>query len=195
LILLRWEACARSWTWFARARGEGRGQGGENCGGRIRTGVKRLMRPCWDQAPVHSADFGNQYSRQDSNLRSTPCEGGAVAAGPRECFCGASFQLADAFRQAGTCPSVVPAGFEPAISTMSGWRALHCSTRLVGPAGVEPAWYRVSYGCLAARSPARVSKDGRSRTLCMRVGAALLSHEHVPVHQLPRQDSNLQPSG
>ena len=25
-----------------------------------------------------------QYSRQDSNLRSTPCEGGAVAAGPRE---------------------------------------------------------------------------------------------------------------
>ncbi len=70
---------------------------------------------------------------------------------------------------------VVSAGFEPAISTMSGWRALRCSTRLnsrhtrcavatnaarrvptpVGPAGVEPAYYRVSDGCLAARSPAR----------------------------------------
>jgi hypothetical protein len=68
--------------------------------------------------------------------------------------------------------SVVPAGFEPAISTMSGWRALRCSTRLrafekgqspfqVGPAGVEPASYRVSDGCLAARSPARFFQQGR----------------------------------
>ena len=27
----------------------------DSCGGRIRTGVGRLMRPCWDRTPVHSA--------------------------------------------------------------------------------------------------------------------------------------------
>ena len=50
-----------------------------SCGGRIRTGVVRLMRPSWNQAPVHSA--------------------------------------------------VVSAGFEPASSTMSRWRALRAAPR------------------------------------------------------------------
>ncbi len=120
-------------------------------------------------------------------------------------------------------------------------RAFLCS---VGPVGVEPTSNRVSDGCLAARSPARIesalygsrtrlacstgrsphplrhraervsggsrtrlstsarwclgcsatdtqSKDGRSRTLCARVGAALLSQEHV-LNKRKGQDSNLQ---
>jgi hypothetical protein len=38
----------------------------------------------------------------------------------------------------------------------------------------------------------RNSKGGRSRTLCVRVGAVLLSQEHTPVGQRKGQDSNLQ---
>src|SRR5215813_9228933 len=41
---------------------------------------ERLLRPCSCLTPVHSAV---QYPRQDSNLRSSPCKGAAVAAGPR----------------------------------------------------------------------------------------------------------------
>lgn len=54
--------------------------------------------------------------------------------------------------------SVVPAGFEPATSTTSEWRALQAAPRnhvSVGPAGVEPASNRISDGCLAARTTAR----------------------------------------
>lgn len=63
---------------------------------------------------------------------------------------------------------------------MSGWRALQAAPRdYVGPAGVEPASYRVSDGCLAARSPARKpSKVGRIRTHFAGVGHRLLSQEH-----------------
>ena len=51
-------------------------------GGRIRTDVVRLMRPGWNRSsPLRKT----QYSRQDSNLRMSPRQGGAVAAGPREC--------------------------------------------------------------------------------------------------------------
>ena len=57
------------------------------------------------------------------------------------------------------------------VNTMSGWRALRCSTRPVspasggvGPAGVEPASNRLSDGCLAARSTARSRAPGGSRT-------------------------------
>ena len=106
------------------------------------------MRPCWNQAPVHSAVSTPGRTRTCDLLR--------VKEPPSPLGHGSS--------------QVVPAGFEPAISTMSGWRALRCSARLwppafplprgervrgVGPAGVEPASYRVSDGCLAARSPAR----------------------------------------
>jgi hypothetical protein len=122
-------------------------------------------------------------------------------------------------------------------------RLLH-GTISVGPAGVEPAFHRVSDGCLAGwlrpetsalygnrthltcstdrlahqlhhraiqsawreSNPLihlgkvvpgplghrRLSKGGRSRTLCVRVGAALLSREHTPVVERKGQDSNLQ---
>ena len=103
---------------------------------------------------------------------------------------------------------VISEGFEPPASSMSGWRALRCSTRsAVQPVGVEPTSIRVSDGYLAARSRLEgnalygnrtrlhrstggpvhqlhhraVSKDGRSRTLWTRVGTALLSQEHVPM--------------
>ena len=60
--------------------------GRSSCGGRIRTGVERLMRPCWkpDSSPLRNNPNFDQYSRQDSNLRSSPCDRAAVAAGPRE---------------------------------------------------------------------------------------------------------------
>lgn len=89
-----------------------------------------------------------QYSRQDSNLRCALCERAAVAAGPREY----SFSIFD-FRLPRRFPPtqskfenqkskiknpVVSAGFEPAISTMSGWRALRCSTRLFLSKPVSP---------------------------------------------------------
>jgi hypothetical protein len=113
------------------------------------------------------------------------------------------------------------------------WNRLQSIPQSVGPAGVEPAFHRVSDGRLAARlrpdrqrpvrdsNPSRlldrqvatpaasqggrvsggsrtrlsdaagrclgcsatdtVSKGGRSRTLCARVGAALLSQEHALV--------------
>jgi hypothetical protein len=49
--------------------------------------------------------------------------------------------------------AIVPAGFEPAISAMSGRRALQAAPRdcSVGPAGIEPASPRVSDGSLASR--------------------------------------------
>jgi hypothetical protein len=51
-----------------------------NCEGRSRTGIGRRMKPCWN----HSSPLRSQYPRQDSNLRSSPRQGDAVAAGPRE---------------------------------------------------------------------------------------------------------------
>ena len=91
----------------------------------------------------------------------------------------------------------------------------------VGPAGVEPAFPRVSGGPLAARGtvlkasskgfepslsavtgrrPLQAgprgrnthSKAGRIRTHCVRVGASLLSQEHSPVVRRKGQGSNLQ---
>lgn len=65
--------------------------------------------------------------------------------------------------------SVVPAGFEPATSTMSTWRALQAAPRnySVGPAGVEPASNRVSDGRLAARlRPASALCGTRTRLSC-----------------------------
>lgn len=87
-----------------------------SCGSGIRTRVGRLMRPCW--WPLQSIPQDSpQYSRQDSNLRCPPCERGAVAAGPREWV------------------SIVSAGLEPAISTMSRWRALRLLHETVSRAG------------------------------------------------------------
>jgi hypothetical protein len=153
-----------------------------------------------------SSPLRSQYSRQESNLRSPGCEPGAVASGPREC-------------------RVVPAGFEPATSTMSGWRALRTAPRdcqsgrqesnlprtayqtVASPPGPRPdpapctglepvspvrqtgrhtrcvtGRSRVSGGsrtrlstaagwCLGCSATDTPSKDGRSRTLCVRVGA------------------------
>ena len=123
------------------------------------------------------------------------------------------------------------------------WNRLQSIPQSVGPAGVEPAFHRVSDDRLAARlrpdpqrpvrdsNPSRLldrqvatpaasqgtrvsgggrtrlstsarwclgcsatdtpSKDGRSRTLCVRVGAALLSREHVLIER-KGQELNLQ---
>ena len=111
------------------------------------------------------------------------CEPGVVAAGPRD-----------------QMPS---GGFEPPASTMSGWRAHRCSTRtessrqesnLPEPAyqtGAWPlghSWKRPVRGLnpshpvdSRAGTPAssQGGKDGRIRTLSARVGAALLSQEHI----------------
>ena len=92
------------------------------------------MRPCWHpgSSPLR------KKSVPPAGLEPAmlpPRQGGAVAAGPRG-------------RKA-----VVPAGFEPAISAMSGRRALQAAPRdcQVGPAGIEPAFPRVSDGSLASR--------------------------------------------
>jgi hypothetical protein len=107
------------------------------------------MRPCWKPG--------------SSPLRSTPgrtrtCDRPDVSRVPSPLGHGSNLQPRASLRARG----IVPAGFEPATSAVSGRRALRCSTRLsVGPAGVEPASYRVSDGCLAARSPARNQRPVR----------------------------------
>ena len=79
-------------------------------------------------------------------------------------------------RQAGT-----PA---PSQGKESTWREsnppIHPGKVVPGPLGHRRM--RITY-----------SKGGRSRTLCVRGGTALLSQEHTLVPKLPRQDSNLKP--
>ena len=48
--------------------------------------------------------------------------------------------------------------------------------------------------CLGCSATDTYSKDGRSRTLDSGFGDRLLTQEHVPDIELPRQDSNLHPS-
>ena len=128
----------------------------QSCGGRIRTGVGRLMRPRWQ--PGSSPLRKQVLPAGLEPAMMPPCEGGAVAAGPRE-------------RQVG------PAGVEPACFRVSGgplaardtvlsisldgWirtsvlrlpkpadeAALPHPETTVGPEGLEPspAWLRARY--------------------------------------------------
>ena len=89
-------------------------------------------------------------------------------------------------------PSIVSAGFEPAISTMSRWRALQAAPRdCVNRAGrsrtclvprIRRAPRRSVHGpnhC--AQTHQQNSRDGRNRTLAVRFGGGLLHQEHTPV--------------
>ncbi len=157
-----------------------------SCGGRIRTGVERLMRPCWEpgSSPLRStpgrtrtcADClfvrevpsplghgGNvQSGRQESNLPSTAYQTVAspLGFGPNQRPVRESNPSRLFDRQAGT-----PA---PSQGKYSAWREsnppVHLGTVVPGPLGHR-----------------RDSKGGRSRTLCVRVGAAWLSQEHALV--------------
>jgi hypothetical protein len=110
-----------------------------------------------------SSPLRSQYSRQDSNLRSPGCEPGAVASGPREC-------------------RVVPAGFEPATSTMSGWRALQAAPRDCRKA--PETRFLGENGFLLA------SRAGRSRT-CLKPRIRRSPRRPVPGPiERPVRDSN-----
>lgn len=93
----------------------------------------------------------------------------------------------------GSRSSVQPAGVEPTSTCISG-RGLADRPRLVSSA---PYGNRTRLAWLTLRSPRQLrhrasSKDGRSRTLCVWVGATLLTQEHVPDGQRKGQESNLQ---
>jgi hypothetical protein len=58
--------------------------------------------------------------------------------------------------------SVVPAGFEPAISTMSEWRALRCSTRLSQSGRQESNLPRTAYQTVASPPGPRPVSSART---------------------------------
>ncbi len=139
----------------------------------VRPGELRVLAPA-------NFIFPNHYSRRDSNPRSSPRQGDAVATGPRECQ---SARL-ESNQRSPPCEG-------GKLPFLHGPMSNH-----LGSAGVEPASHRISDGCLAARP-----RPGHHRkTECpagvapayptWHAGTSLLGHGHLKTQRW--KESNLQ---
>lgn len=122
----------------------------KRCGGRIRTGVKRLMRPCWNHTPVHPAVTKGRVELpmpKRLDVLSVVCLPVAplgqdsvarVGIEPTNNRQGLSLV---ALPVCVPCQAASPMGFEPTSSTLTGWRALQAAPRgqtFVARVGFEP---------------------------------------------------------
>ena len=128
------------------------------------------MKPCWSR----SSPFPSQSGRQELNLPQTAYQAVASPLSPR--------------------PEQAPCtGIEPVLPGRQPGRCTPASSQGVRVSGGSRTRLSDAAGrCLGCSATDTTSKGGRSRTLCVRVGAALLSREHTPVNQRKGQDSNLQ---
>ena len=107
-----------------------------NCGGRIRTGVVRHMRPCWKPSPVHSAVTKGRVElprRLWLDVLSVACLpvpplGQSSTGGNRTHTHHQGLSLA-ALPVCVPCQQTSSMRFELMTSTVTGWRALQAAPR------------------------------------------------------------------